>query len=151
MWEPVSLPFKNSSLPLPALPTKEIRTCSNTLWQCATSKVVAVSDEVVVKFGGSINASEGQALIYLERHVPDASAPRLYAMYNDSNELFLVMQRAPGVRLDAIWSLLTESEKDDIVDKLRRTFDSMREAQCPWPDFFFRILGWGQFASLLIL
>lgn len=138
MWEPVSLPFKSDSPSLPALPTtEEIRACTNVLWEPRAYKVVAVNDEIVVKFGTSINVWEGQALIYLERYVPEVAAPRLYAMYHDSRELFLVMQRAPGVQLNSIWPSLKESEKDDIVAKLRRTFDAMRHAECPWPGEFF--------------
>lgn len=137
MWEPVTLPFQNNSLSLPTLPTTdEIRACPNILWERSTAKVVAVNDEIVAKFGGSITSAEGQALIYLQQHVPEASAPRLYAMYEDSDQLFLVMQRAPGVQLNSIWPSLTESEKDDIIAKLCQTFDAMRRTECPWPDFF---------------
>ncbi|WEW60029.1 hypothetical protein PRK78_005512 [Emydomyces testavorans] len=137
MWEPVALPFKNNSLPLPTLPTPdEIRACPNIIWERYAAKVVAVNDEIVVKFGSSLDAWEGQALIYLERHVPKVPAPRLYAMYHDSNELFLVMQRAPGVPLDSIWPSLTPSEKYGIIAKLRQAFDVMQQAECPWPDFF---------------
>lgn len=136
MWEPVSLPFKNNFLPLPSLPTAdETRACTNVLWD-GVSKVVAINDEIVAKFGGSVDDWEGQALVYLERHASKVSAPRLYAMYHDSDQLFLVMQRAPGVQLDSIWPTLTESEKDDVIAKLGQTFDVMREAKCPWPDFF---------------
>ncbi|KAK2814600.1 hypothetical protein FQN49_008140 [Arthroderma sp. PD_2] len=144
MWEPVALPFKNGSPSLPPLPTTdEIRACSNILWECYTSKVVAVNDEIVVKFGSSLIASEGQSLIYLERYAPEVPAPRLYAMYYDSTDLFFVMQRAPGVQLDKIWPSLTESEKDDIAAKLRQTFDTMRQVECPWPDFFGSLSGGG--------
>ncbi|KAL4933542.1 uncharacterized protein BDV17DRAFT_287191 [Aspergillus undulatus] len=80
MWEPVILPFKNGSLPLPALPTTdEILAFTNVLWD-HMHKVVAVSDEVVVKFGREIRVSEGQTLIYFERHAPQVPAPRLYPM-----------------------------------------------------------------------
>lgn len=144
MWEPVALPFKDSTRPLPTLPTAdEIRACPNILWERTTAKVVAVNDEIVVKFGGGIDAWEGQALVYIERHVPSVSAPRLYAMYRDSHQLFLVMQRAPGVQLNLAWPSLTESEKDSIIAKLRRMFDAMRQAECPWPDFFGGLDGGG--------
>jgi hypothetical protein len=139
MWEPVALPFKNDTLPPSTLtlPTAdEIRACPNVLWERRTAKVVAVNDEIVVKFGTSIEVCEGQALIYLERHVPGVSAPRLYAMYIDSRQLFLIMQCAPGVQLSTLWPSLTESEKDSIVSKLSEMFNAMRNAQCPWPNFF---------------
>ncbi|KAJ5928251.1 hypothetical protein N7466_007207 [Penicillium verhagenii] len=136
MWEPVAVPFENSQ-PLPCLPTTdEIRACTNVLWETLCSKVVAVNDDIVVKYGGIINTWEGQALVYLERHVPEVPAPRLYAMYHDSKQLFLIMQRVPGVQLDSIWPSLADFEKDDIIAKLQVIFDAMRKAECPWPGFF---------------
>ncbi|QVM08121.1 hypothetical protein D8B26_002817 [Coccidioides posadasii str. Silveira] len=121
MWQPVTLPFKNGSLPRPTLPTPdEIRACTTILWERSSVKVVAVNDEIVVKFGTSLNAWEGQALVYLERYVPSVPAPRLYAMYRDAKQLFLVMQRAP----------------DDIVTELRKAVDTLRQAKSPWPDFY---------------
>ncbi|KAJ5562995.1 phosphotransferase enzyme family protein [Penicillium sp. DV-2018c] len=136
MWKPVDVPFQNSE-PLPTLPTTdEIRACTNVLWETIASKVVAVNDDVVVKYGGNIHDWEGQALVYLERYVPEVPAPRLYAMYYDSKQLFLIMQRIPGVQLNTIWPSLAQSEKDDIITKLKQIFDAMRKAECPWPDFF---------------
>ncbi|EFE36950.1 uncharacterized protein ARB_04477 [Trichophyton benhamiae CBS 112371] len=145
MWEPVSIPFQSDSLSLPLpLPTiDEIRTCPNILWECYSSKVVAVNDAVVVKFGRMVDASEGQALIYLERYAPEIPAPRLYAMFKSSSEIFLIMQRAPGIQLDKIWPSLTESEKIDISIKLRQVFDDMQQVKCPWPDFFGDLGGGG--------
>ncbi|TKA28687.1 hypothetical protein B0A50_03014 [Salinomyces thailandicus] len=135
MWEPIALPFKNDTAP--SLPTtEEIRACPFTLAETSVTKVVAVNDEVIAKFGGGIDVCEGQALVYLERHVPEVPAPRLYAMYRDSEQVFLIMQRAPGVELDSVWPSLTEPEKDSIIANLRRIFDSMRRTECPWPDFF---------------
>ncbi|KAJ9250835.1 hypothetical protein DTO207G8_5827 [Paecilomyces variotii] len=146
MWEPVAVPFENSQ-PLHTLPTTdEIRACTNVLWETSASKVVAVNDDIVVKYGDGINVWEGQALVYLERHVPEVPAPRLYAMYHDppdSRQLFLIMQRVPGVQLDKIWPSLAESEKDDIIAKLKLIFDAMRKAECPWPDFFGSLDGGG--------
>ncbi|EGP89228.1 uncharacterized protein MYCGRDRAFT_70331 [Zymoseptoria tritici IPO323] len=135
MWEPVSLPFTNDTAP--TLPTAdEIRACTNVLCERLASKVVAVNDSIIVKFGGGVHVQEGQTLIYLERHVPDVPAPRLYAMYHDAEQLFLVMERVPGKQLDKVWPLLTEPEKDSVVTKLCRIFESMRQAECPWSDFF---------------
>lgn len=143
MWKPVDVPFQNSQ-PLPPLPTTdEICACTNVLWETRASKIVAVNDDIVVKYGGCINTWEGQALVYLERHVPEVPAPRLYAMYYDSEKLFLIMQRVPGMQLHSIWPSLAQSEKDDIIAKLQQIFDAMRKAECPWPDFFGGLDGGG--------
>ncbi|EEP82040.1 predicted protein [Uncinocarpus reesii 1704] len=82
MWEPVTLPFKNNSQPLPALPTPdEIRACANVIWERSAAKVVAVNNEIVVKFGSCVETWEGQALVYLERHAPKIPAPRFEAAF----------------------------------------------------------------------
>lgn len=107
------------------------------------SKIVAINDDIVAKYGGCINVWEGQALVYLERHVPEVPAPRLYAMYYDSKQLFLIMQGVPGAPLHSIWPSLAHSEKDDIIAKLPLIFDAMRKAECPWPDFFGGLDGGG--------
>lgn len=138
VWQPKPLPFTSNSLPQSPLPTKdEIRACTNILFE-RVYKVVAINDEIVVKFGCGVQAYEGQVLIFLERHVPTIPAPRLYAMYKDTEtfETFLVMQRIPGQQLDAIWPSLAEDEKDDITEKLRHIFDNIRQVPCPKPDFY---------------
>ncbi|KAJ5204808.1 uncharacterized protein N7498_005687 [Penicillium cinerascens] len=143
MWKPVVVPFQNSH-PLPSLPTTdEIRACTNVLWETMASKIVTLNDDIVVKYGGCVDVWEGQALVYLERHVPKVPAPRLYAMYHDSKQVFLIMQRVPGVQLNSIWPSLADSEKDDIIAKLQLIFDAMRKVECPWPDFFGGLDGGG--------
>lgn len=135
MWQPVTLPYRSENAPL--LPTaNEIRRCRQVLGERSAVKIVAVSEQVVVKFGGALDVSEGQALIYLEQHVPDVPAPRLHAMYYDCMQLFLVMERVPGVRLDTIWTSLTDIEKESITARLCRIFNSMKRAECPSPNFY---------------
>lgn len=136
MWQPVPLPYKsitaNVTLPTP----DEIRACQTLLHERYGSKIVAVDDQIVVKYGRGLDALDGQALVYLERHVPGVPAPRLYAMYYDSEELFVVMQRVPGVRLDGLWPSLTNSDKDSVVETLRCIFDRLRQTEPPRPPFF---------------
>ncbi|RDW90846.1 uncharacterized protein DSM5745_02621 [Aspergillus mulundensis] len=136
MWKPVPLPYKSDSLPLPAIPTAaEIRACTNVLWDGA-HRIVALNEDVVVKYDGGLDATEGQNLIYLERYAPKVPAPRLYAMFEEDGKTYLILQRIPGVPLDSIWKSLTVSEKNGITAKLIPVFDAMREAACPWPDFY---------------
>lgn len=120
-----------------------IRQCTSVLKERSTAKIVAVNDNVVAKFGIGVRAWEGQALIYLEREVPSVPAPRLYAMYKDSNELFLLMQRAPGASLDSVWDSLKGSEKDSIFATLESVFQALRAAECPWPNFIGSLDGGG--------
>ncbi|KAL1587945.1 hypothetical protein WHR41_03368 [Cladosporium halotolerans] len=142
MWEPVALPFENYDIP-PLPSAADIRECTDVLKERSTAKVVAVNDNIIVKYGGGVRAWEGQALIYLEREVPDVPAPRLYAMYYESKQLFLVMQRVPGVQLESVWSSLTNFEKASITTRLQSVFQAMRTAECPWPNFIGSLDGSG--------
>ncbi|KAJ5701155.1 phosphotransferase enzyme family protein [Penicillium malachiteum] len=148
MWEPVQIPFINTE-PLPPLPTtSEIHACTNilgetTLGQTAATKIVAVNDEIVVKYGTCVETWEGPALLLLERHAPEIPAPRLYKMYQEDQEVFLIMSRIPGVQLDSIWSSLAPSEKDDIINKLREICEKMRKVECPVPNFYGSLDGGG--------
>lgn len=142
-WAPASLPFtrRDGLCPTP-LPTAEtIRASTDVIIRRGGQTVVAVTPDVVVKYGKSTKVREGQTLLYLEHNVPDVPAPRLYAMYYDSGELFLVMQRMPGVQLDALWEGLSEDEKSLLVVDLRSIFDSLRRHKCPQADFFGAIDG----------
>jgi hypothetical protein len=142
MWQPTVLPFYNDNVP--ALPSADdIRRCTEVLKERSNSKIVAVNDKIIAKFGSGIESWEGQALLYLEREVPNVPAPRLYAMYQDSAELFLLMERIPGVQLDSIWGSLSDTEKDSIVEQLRIIFETLRATECPWPNFIGSLDGGG--------
>lgn len=135
MWEAVALPFRSTTnLSLPT--TEQIRACTNVLSERYSLKVVQYSKDIVVKFGGALDPAEGQTLIYLERHASEVPAPRLYAMYYEDDELFLVMQRAAGSPLDKLWPSLSELEKQTIVAKLKTIAATMRKVECPWPNFY---------------
>ncbi|PPJ59780.1 hypothetical protein CBER1_04330 [Cercospora berteroae] len=143
-WTPVALPYFVNSGPVDKLPSAEdIRGCTDVLHERFRAKIVAVSQQIVAKFGGDVLKREGQALIYLERHVPKVPAPRLYAMYYHEEELFLVMQRAPGVQVEKLWPSLTSSEKQFIVAELHNIFHQLREAVCPAPAYFGGLAGEG--------
>lgn len=136
MWQPVTLPCRTDNAAVAIPSTEDIRACSNVMYERHLASIVALSDQLVAKFGGAVNEWEGQALIYLERYVPHVPAPRLYAMYYDTSQLFLVMQRMPGDRLDRLWPALTDGEKTSITEQLKRIFDCLRQAKCPEQRFF---------------
>ena len=153
MWTPVHLPFErdDGSCPGPLPTVQEIRASNAFITQRSGQTVVSVTPDVLVKFGRSVKYREGHALLYLERYVPRVPAPRLYAMYYNDEELFLVMQRMPGVQLDLLWDGLSENEKLSLKAELRTIFEDLRNAECPWPDFFGALdRGPGSSSSLLL-
>lgn len=141
MAQPVLLPYTSAITNIKLPTTVEIRACDHVLHERHAAKIVAISDEVVVKFGGGVTEAEGQALVYLERHVPQIPAPRLYSMYHDSDQLFLVMQRIPGTQLEQLWPSLTNAEKDNLSEQLGVIFTSLRATPCPVPNLFSSVDG----------
>lgn len=130
-WTPTPLPYLAEGLPF-VLPTAdEIRESSAIIKQRTGETIAAVTPQIVVKFGVSTTASEGQALLFLEQCVPDIPAPRLYALYHDSQDTFIVMERISGVTLDTLWDQLSDDEKDTTCEDLRRVVDIMRSTAGP--------------------
>ncbi|CAK4029590.1 Hypothetical predicted protein [Lecanosticta acicola] len=133
-WTPVPLPFSRpaaSDIPN----ASEIRACPAEIHSRSGTRIVAFP-YYLVKYGTSTNTREGQALLYLEACVHNVPAPRLNAMFQDSDETFIVMDRIPGQTLDEAWEGLSEAEKDGITAELKVVFDEMRHQPCPWTDHF---------------
>lgn len=97
----------------------------------------------VVKFGATVTENEGNALLFVERHV-DIPAPRLHAMYRDpsSGHLHLVMEYIQGVHLESVWESLSGEAKSSIAAQLRPVFAQMRSLSPP-RDFIGGVCGGG--------
>ena len=136
-WNPVHLPYAKPPDELPApLPTaSQIRKSTDIISQRTGQAIVTYGPHLLIKYGQATPEREGQTLLYLEQNLSDFPAPRLYAMYYDNNDLFIVMERIKGRTLDLLWPNLSDDEKVSITHGLRRTFDRMREAPAPTPMF----------------
>ena len=135
---PASIPYEKTSALAPTpLPTaEEIRSSTAIISQRTGQTITAVTPDLLVKFGRSTSEREGQTLLYLEQCVSNFPAPRLYAMYYDHGDLFIVMQLIPGRTLEMVWEELSEHEKDVLTARLKVAFDDLRMATCPWPNHF---------------
>lgn len=99
-------------------------------------KMARVGQHFVVKYGQSTNEVEGHNLLFVEHNLHDiVRAPRLYAMYRDSDDrLFLVMEFLEGESLDGLWKSLSDDEKSHIMSRLKDMFDGMHSL--PSPGFY---------------
>lgn len=132
---PPTLPWFRSEDDLPSpLPTiAEIEASTRefpSIFDPSARRTVLVADLFVAKYGPAVFENEGHALLLLEpvREVP---IPRLYAMYREADELYIVMEFISGHPLSDIWPSLSEEEKSPIVDQLRRVYDSLRALPSP--------------------
>jgi hypothetical protein len=98
--------------------------------------MVRVGRHFVVKYGRGTNEIEGHNLLFVEHHLRNiVRAPRLYAMYRDSDgTLFLVMEFLEGESLEKLWGTLAADEKSHITCRLKVIFDGMRSL--PSPGFY---------------
>jgi aminoglycoside phosphotransferase (APT) family kinase protein len=93
-------------------------------------KIVRVGQHIVVKYGKLVRENEGHVLLFLEKNSL-TQAPLLYAMYRDSDKLYIVMQYLPGEDLRSLWPQLNNDEKISITAMIREVFDKMRSVQPP--------------------
>ena len=146
---PLKLPYFRDAAELPGpLPDPlEIRntpksdlTSRRNAWEDRAGMCL-IRDIYVVKFGIDVTENEGNALIFIEKHLK-IPAPRLCAMYRDvpSGPLYLVMEYIHGVDLESVWKSLSVETKSSIAMQLRSMFTQMRSFSPP-QDFIGGICG----------
>ncbi|KAL6240225.1 hypothetical protein RBB50_012885 [Rhinocladiella similis] len=136
------IPFLRSSNDLPGpLPTssqiRESPTIIHGVDPYADKRVVIVGP-YVVKYGKGVSLLEGQNLLFIEENFPQVPAPKLYAMWRDAEEVFLVMEQIQGQTLDTLWPTLGDEDKVIILNKLRDIFESLHSP--PGQGFFGSVL-----------
>ncbi|CAG7559102.1 unnamed protein product [Fusarium equiseti] len=94
--------------------------------------VAVVSGIYFVKYGENVTEYEGNALLFVEKHL-QIGAPRLYAMYRDETSgcFYLIMEYIQGVNLESIWSTLFTESKVSVAMQLKDVFDQMRSLKPP--------------------
>lgn len=68
---------------------------------------------------------------YLMKHAPDIPAPRPLGMITSEATSYIFMSFIPGIALDKIWSLLSETQKSLISDPLNDLLLKLRNLQKP--------------------
>jgi serine/threonine protein kinase len=131
---PVHLPDYRSTIKQIDLPTKlEIENAITKL-PCICDprfvRVIAINNKYVVKYGSHVSENEGNALLYLEREL-DIPAPRLYAMYREDGQLYIVMEFLQGKELPCLWPTFSPEDKTDITTQLCQILELMRALPSP--------------------
>ncbi|KAK6350271.1 hypothetical protein TWF696_006506 [Orbilia brochopaga] len=131
-------------LPAPLPSVAEIRASTDLIkghdgWK----KVVRIREHFIVKYAASLSPTEGENLLFVEKHLVRISTPKLYAMWKDSNDgtFYIIMEYLPGETLDSLWPKLTEPEKDSILSKLRHALQQMRALPPPFATIFGSVSG----------
>ncbi|KAI5860733.1 kinase-like protein [Durotheca rogersii] len=112
--------------PLPTRTEIEAATAAFlSIFDPSARRTVLVKNKFVVKYGPAVFENEGHALIFLEKFT-QIPTPRLYAMYWESDKLFIIMEFISGQGLDDVWPHISEEEKSPIVSQLRQILDHVR-------------------------
>jgi hypothetical protein len=126
----------SKDLPSPLPSSKQVREAPDNIQEIdvdAGRRVVIVGP-YLVKYGKYASPLEGLNLLFLEQTLPDIPAPKLYAMWREGNEVFLVMEFFEGETLDKLWKTLGDRDKDTTVKMLRDIFKSLHSL--PTSGFF---------------
>jgi aminoglycoside phosphotransferase (APT) family kinase protein len=89
------------------------------------TNIAIIRKTFLAKYSPHASENEGFTLLFLERFT-NIPAPKLYAMFRDGDNLYLVMELRPGIELKKIWAELGEREKGMIVKQLRKIVDEIK-------------------------
>ena len=138
MFSTVSIPYYASKDSLPrALPsTAEILNTPDVLSRIGGCKVVRIRPHFVVKFGTSVDAIEGQNLLFVAERT-SILVPQVYAIYVDrkpetqSQRTFIVMQNVEGNTLAKEWSSMNVQQKKCVTGRLAGYMRQLRKIPTP--------------------
>ncbi|KAM4065489.1 phosphotransferase enzyme family protein [Hirsutella rhossiliensis] len=138
-----TLPWVRDRRELPApLPTRaQIESATTefpSIFDASARRTVLVGGLFVVKYGPAVFENEGHALLRVESY-PDIPSPRLYAMYREEENLYIIMEFVQGQRLSDVWPCLSEDQKVHIAGQLRRAQESLRSI--PSPGYYGGVFG----------
>jgi hypothetical protein len=129
-----NLPYYADPGTIPAqLPTiEEIGAAQEILSDNTATRVVAIGDHFVVKYGPQVDLLEGETMLFLQ-DCSSVPVPRVYALFAspDDEIKFIVMERIKGQNLSSIWGKLDTSEKETLAAKLRSVFTELRQLTSP--------------------
>ena len=85
-----------------------------------------LGSNVVVKYGTTVNPSEGETMKYVSQHC-NIRIPKVLAIFSDYDihlgkevkEHFIVMELIPGQTLESAWTSLTLDERIEIGEQVR--------------------------------
>ena len=129
---PISVPYFAPERVLPAsLPTTtNIQNTQEILLKRTGAKVVAVGPYFVVKYGKNIDLEEGRTMKYVE-DCSTVPVPRLYALYHENEENYIVMERIHGKTLQEEWQTLTDTDKCTFALQLKTYLQDLRAIPSP--------------------
>ncbi|KAF3183879.1 hypothetical protein TWF788_005351 [Orbilia oligospora] len=82
---------------------------------------------LLVKWGTEVSIAEGQCLYFLKRNLSsEINVPEIFAWRQDNGFTFLYMELVDGKQLDAVWDDVSEDERDDICQSLKKMISSLR-------------------------
>ncbi|KAF2793677.1 kinase-like protein [Melanomma pulvis-pyrius CBS 109.77] len=127
-----SLPYYANPATIPAkLPTiEEIGAAQEILSDKLATKVVAIGDHFVVKYGPQLDLLEGETMLFLQ-NCSSVPVPRTYALFSNNEIKYIVMERIKGQDLSLIWAKLDNAAKETLAIKLRSIFTEMRQLTSP--------------------
>jgi hypothetical protein len=129
-----SLPYYANPATIPAqLPTiEEIGAARKIISDKSASKIVAIGDHFIVKYGPQVDLLEGETMLFLQKS-SSVPVPRIYALFKSPNKeiKYIVMERIKGQDLSLIWTKLDRATKESLKQKLRCIFTELRQLKSP--------------------
>lgn len=109
--------------------TKEEPARATRLQKFSAARLLA-DGKTVVKTGPTVRMAEADTM-RLVRQKTNMPLPELYSAYKDEETgwVCIVMEHVQGKQLDEAWPLLSEDEKESIIQQLRRYFNELRQIQ----------------------
>jgi tRNA A-37 threonylcarbamoyl transferase component Bud32 len=104
------------------------------------TKVVRLSKTLVLKFGTTVLASEGETMRYVATKFPGVRLPQVYRCFNIDHpdsysgvEGYIFMDYIEGPSLDTCWDELSPDIWESVVEQVAAMVDQLQSVHCDHP------------------
>jgi thiamine kinase-like enzyme len=94
------------------------------------SRVVKIRDDLVVKYGFGVFATEVHSMNFVRKHT-NILVPRVHLAFLRNNELYIVMQYIEGATLEARWNMMDDNTRTATLLQLSGYLRQLRALENP--------------------
>ncbi|KAF2126977.1 hypothetical protein P153DRAFT_399055 [Dothidotthia symphoricarpi CBS 119687] len=136
-------PLDSAAFDISSMPEEELIAYGKVapvLYSIARMKVVRLSKTLVMKFGTTVLASEGETMRYVATKFSGVRLPQVYRCFNIDHsssyfgvEGYIVMDYIESPSLDTCWDELTLDVQKSVAEQVAAMVDQLQSVHCDHP------------------
>lgn len=94
--------------------------------EVGSTRVVKITDNLLVKYGGDTNINEAQTMIFVKDHCTVLRVPEVHLVFERDHRIYIVMHYVDGLDLQHTWDSLDSASRQSVMSQLATYLHELR-------------------------